>query len=295
MAICGLAAMLYSPELGWSFQSQGPDLSKLKDPEFIAAGSKLFAPTCGSGYCHGTGGMGGGAPRIRDIGLDPAFAFKRISDGAPGTAMMGFKEQFNNEELWKLVAFLLSSSKNQTLAPDPVIRPINETSSKSPKAEGSGMASEVTGDPVAGKALFFDSSSQVSCHLCHTFEGSGTPIGPDLSNSPAGAQAILHSIVLPRVVENNRFVILTMKDGEIIRAVKKDEDAEAMKVYDVTALPAVLRTIQRENISKVEPMKASPMPSDYSSRYTMKQLLDLITFLKSSGPGTTRVTLRDLF
>lgn len=29
---------------------------KLKDPQFIAEGAKLFAPSCGNAYCHGTGG-----------------------------------------------------------------------------------------------------------------------------------------------------------------------------------------------------------------------------------------------
>src|SRR5260370_40236315 len=42
---------------------------RLKDPKFVAEGASLFAPVCGNAYCHGAGGKGGGAPRLRGKGL----------------------------------------------------------------------------------------------------------------------------------------------------------------------------------------------------------------------------------
>ena len=77
--------------------------------------------------------------------------------------------------------------------------------------------------------------------------------------------------------------------------VKKEEDAESIRVYDTTELPAVLRTVQKADVSKVEYANESVMPKDYASAYTMKQLLDIVTFLKSSAQSNSIVTLKDLF
>src|SRR5258706_9039632 len=79
---------------------------KLKDPKSIADGAVLFAPTCGTGYCHGTAGSGGGAPRIRGgRGLDANEVFKIVRNGVGGTAMPAFKSTYSEEQIWKLVAF----------------------------------------------------------------------------------------------------------------------------------------------------------------------------------------------
>lgn len=42
--------------------------------------------------------------------------------------------------------------------------------------------------------------------------------------------------------------------------------------------------------------KVATMPSDYASRYSLKQLLDLVAFVKSMDPTSRAgVTLKDLF
>ena len=85
---------------------------KLKDPQFIAEGARLFAPSCGNAYCHGSGGVGGGAPRLRGKSFDAPYLFKTISNGVSGTAMLSFKGEFSEEQIWKLVAFVMSGVKS---------------------------------------------------------------------------------------------------------------------------------------------------------------------------------------
>jgi len=85
-----------------------------------------------------------------------------------------------------------------------------------------------------------------------------------------------------------------LRNGDRITGIKKEEDAESLRIFDATELPAVLRTVQKENISKIEYSGGPVMPTDYASSYTVKQLLDLVTFLKSSQ-STSRVMLKDLF
>lgn len=268
---------------------------KLKDQQFIVEGSRLFAPSCGNAYCHGTGGVGGGAPRLRGKSFDAPYLFKTISNGVSGTAMLSFKGEFSEEQIWKLVAFVMSEEKS---TPDtkPEASVGDKHSTGPPPASPETAKSSSTGNAQAGRSLFFDSSQSKSCHQCHSFQGEGTPIGPDLSKlGSRSARELFVSIVLPRDSRNAPYsaLKLTLRSGEKIVGIRKEEDGESIRVYDTTELPAVLRTIQKTDIVKLENATESVMPADYASIYTMKQLLDLVTFLKSAD-SKSPLTLRDL-
>ena len=269
---------------------------KLKDRQLIAEGARLFAPVCGNAYCHGAGGKGGGAPRLRGKGLESPYLFKTISNGIPGSAMLSFKSEFSEDQIWKLVAFIMSDSATTPAASAEA--PAAEkpaASTAQPKPADSDASLSTVGSVQAGKALFFDSSQPKSCHSCHSLQGEGTPIGPDLSKLAGKApKELLLSIILARETKDPRFatVTLALRNGDKIVGVKKEEDTDSTQIYDTTELPAVLRTIQKADIAKLETSDESVMPKDYASIYTMKQLLDLVAFLKSSE---LRVTLKDLF
>ena len=271
---------------------------KLKDPQFIAEGAKLFAPSCGNAYCHGTGGFGGGAARLRDKGLESTYLFKTISNGIPGTGMLSFKSELSEERIWKLVAFIMSDAKTAPAASDAPVadKAASSSSTVAVKPAGATASSSLAGDVQAGKALFFDSAQAKSCHLCHSFAGGGTPIGPDLSKlGNRSAREIFLNVILARANKDSRYaaVALTLRNGDKIIGVKKEEDTDSIRVYDTTELPAVLRTVQKTDVVKVESGYESVMPKDYASIYTIKQLLDLVTFWKSSE-SKSPVTLRDM-
>lgn len=264
---------------------------KLKDPRIIAEGAKLFAPTCGNAYCHGSGGMGGGAPMLRGKS-DAASLFKIISNGIPGTSMLSFKSELSEEQIWKLVAFIMSSSN--AAPPTDANRTKKNASDTPPLAGASVERGAAVSSIEAGKAIFFDSANRKSCYFCHSIRGEGTAIGPDLSSAAAAsAKELFSRILLTREAGDPRYstVSITLRSGEKVAGVKKEEDAESIRIYDTTELPAVLRTVQKADIAKAETSNQSVMPGDYASTYTIKQLLDLITFIKSSGAP---VTLNDL-
>ena len=283
------------PLLAVAVQGARPELqanTRLTDPQFIAEGAKLFATSCGNAYCHGTGANGGGAPRLRGKGLDADYTFKTISNGVPNTSMPGFKTELSEERIWKLVAFILSDSKIDA-------KESASSSASEARSVKSGKAAiqPLAGNADAGKMLFFDSSKPKSCHACHSFKGEGTQIGPDLSTAAEtrSARALFSSIVLVTEIKDSKYASITvsLRNGEKIVGVKKDEDAESLRVYDTSELPAVLRTIQKENVAGIEQSNESVMPRDYASLYTMKQLLDLVTFLKSAN-SRSPVTLKEL-
>jgi putative heme-binding domain-containing protein len=157
-------------------------------------------------------------------------------------------------------------------------------------------SSSMTGSAQAGKTVFFDSSQSRSCHHCHSLQGEGTAVGPDLSKlGSRSPRELFLSIILPHEIRDPRYatVRLTLRSGDKVVGIKKEEDAESIRVYDTTELPAVLRTIQKTDVVKVESANESVMPKDYASIYTMKQLLDLVTFLKSAE-SKSPVVLKDL-
>ena len=78
----------------------------------------------------------------------------------------------------------------------------------------------------------------------------------------------------------------------ILTGIKAGETEDAVRFYDTSSLPPILRTIPKTDIVETQPHDSSVMPSDYASRLTLQQLLDIVSFLKSStGGAPTSVTL----
>jgi putative heme-binding domain-containing protein len=187
----------------------------------------------------------------------------------------------SEEKIWQLVAYIMSpaTAGEMNAAAGSGSSPIG-TAAPASKSVGSTAA----GDAVAGKSLFFDDSQQKSCQSCHAFQGMGTSIGPDLSKLDArSARDLFLAIVMPGDARDERYrtVTITLKTGEKIIGIKKEEDVDSIRVYDVSELPAVLRTVRRSDIAGAETANASAMPGDYAKVYTLKQLLDIVAFLKA--------------
>ena len=92
-----------------------------------------------------------------------------------------------------------------------------------------------------------------------------------------------------------RTMRLTTRTGSIITGIKSGETADAVFFYDTASLPPMLRTIPKADIAASAAHSQSVMPTDYASRLTLQQLLDVVAFLKRAGgdrDGT--VTLADV-
>ena len=100
-----------TPAQGGETQAQGATTSPpfdLKDEAVVKQGATLFATTCS--YCHkGYPGAGGaGVPTLRDQKYDKEYLYKVISDGPPSGRMPAWKQQYSPEQIWRLVAYILS-------------------------------------------------------------------------------------------------------------------------------------------------------------------------------------------
>ena len=159
------------------------------------------------------------------------------------------------------------------------------------------------GDAVRGKAVF--SSSKANCQSCHRIQGTGSLFGPDLSaigapprgggGAPRGGAApalpapttnaandtmlrqLAQSILDPNalVTVQNRYVLLTMKDGKKISGKLLSVDTFAYQIFDSTEK---LANISKDNVR--EATMTSPMPS-YRDKLTTQELADVISYLMS--------------
>src|SRR5215468_4332962 len=83
-----------------------PAVALAQSPDVTKQGEEIFNKTCASGYCHGGGGAGGGAPRIAARGFDQTFISNTVTRGIPNTGMQGFANTLSRAELNAVVAYV---------------------------------------------------------------------------------------------------------------------------------------------------------------------------------------------
>ena len=287
--------------LCFSFAQATEDVSPVSSPniDIISLGSAVFAQSCSVGYCHGKAGRAGRGPRLRGKSWDSAYLIKVIEEGIPSSSMAGWKNRLSEKEIQAVVTYIGTLSNLGPNDPDPILRGEKTPPTLSSPAmikQPASQPSGTVGDPVVGKELFFNLSDKLNCAVCHRFNSSGTNVGPDLSSiTGRSAKEILKDIILPNAIttEAGQLFSMTTSDGEQLEVVKVGESATRVKVYDVTSLPPVLRSIKTDQIISFELKRPSAMPETYGQRFTLAQLLDIIAFLKSSDGEP--VTLNDLF
>ncbi len=270
----------------------------------IEAGRKLFAGSCSNSYCHGSAGTGGGGPKLKDRDFSVEHLTRVIVEGIPGTTMPGFKSRYNQDQIGQIVAYVLSLSPKN---PNPKAqqrdsateKPVIATKAEKEIVKPSNDPSELRGDAASGRDIFFDSAQIQNCRVCHTIREIGGRVGPDLTKiAERPAREILQSIIAPSESINSNYatIELTTKDGSRYAGVKRDENEKMMRLYDTSTLPPVSRAFLKSEVAKIEKLDKSAMPGDYRSRYSNKELLDLVSFLKSVDPARpVSLSLKDLF
>ena len=282
----------------------------LNDPAVVGAGRILFARSCSVGYCHGVEGRAGGGPRLRGKQWEPGYLYRVTAEGIPRSSMPGWKEKLSQDEIWSVVAYVMSLSDPEASRPAEVAsaaalapgesapEPGRTTALPEPLPEADKASAGLTGEPGTGRELFFDAADDLNCGQCHRVRGMGAEVGPDLSGlADRPASEILRDILLPAARLSSRQALfdLTTVAGERLTVLKAGEEEQRIRFYDVTALPPVRRTLDPDQVESLEPQPGSAMPETYGRRYTLKQLLDLVSFLKDAGPGSSAtVTLEDL-
>ncbi len=185
-----------------------------------------------------------------------------------------------------------------TFALDDRVRPVPlhrlfvpwAVSGHAPADAAAGPRTDVAGNWLHGRRLFF---GEAACFTCHRIRGEGTAFGPDLTNLVFRDRgSVLHDILQPSATLNPEQTgsTVTFADGSSVSGLVRTLDAERI----VLGLPAGVEMVRpRAEVRTVEPMKGSLMPEGYAERLTAAQQEDLLTFLLTTPLEPAPVTRLD--
>ena len=144
---------------------------------------------------------------------------------------------------------------------------------------GSFDANAVTvGDAVRGRDVFEGSSG---CTNCHSVDGTGARIAPDLSNigTMRAASAIQSSVLSPNsaMVPLNRPIRAVTNEGLVINGRRLNEDTYTVQLIDERGR---LLSLVKSDLNDYTVLTTSPMPS-YEGRLTPDEVADLVAYLLS--------------
>jgi putative heme-binding domain-containing protein len=235
-----------------------PESPDLKAGEYfgnaaaIERGHGLFVTVCSG--CHGPNGEGGRGPNLTEAGNTRQAGNREIFDwiqkGIPGTDMP--PSALPDEQVWQLAAFVrnLSASAYDQL---------------------------LSGDPDAGREIFFGKGG---CTKCHAIRGQGGLLGPDLSDAGASRKQIQirEAIVEPnkRISDGFTPVVVKLKNGTKIEGVAKNYSNYSMQLLDTGGN---LHLLAKADLESVVFRAQSWMPSDYAQRLTAAEMDNLVSFL----------------
>jgi len=225
------------------------------------AGRKRFAALCSG--CHGAGGTGGergpalfgreesrvhSAKDVRDI----------IRNGIPSAGMPAFR--LADAEVEDLAAYIHGLRAPAVENPTP-------------------------GDVAAGEQFFFGKGN---CGACHTVNGLGGWIGPDLSalGKRRSLSEIESALKDPsrRITPGYRVATVRLNDGSSLRGLVKNENTFNLQLQ---GLDGRLHLLARNEIAGVDREKNSLMPPVEASEAEMRDLVAYISRLAGGAPGNS--------
>jgi putative membrane-bound dehydrogenase-like protein len=142
------------------------------------------------------------------------------------------------------------------------------------------LASLKDGDVRRGQAVF--NSSKAACSACHAIGYLGGKVGPDLTHigKIRSERDLLEAIVFPSasLVRSYEPVQVTTKSGKVHNGlIRKDTPEEIV----LATGPNQEVRIARDDIEEMQPSKVSVMPAGLDQQLTLRELADLVAFLKA--------------
>ena len=230
--------------------------------EAIRNGGAMFRTRCAG--CHGPDARGYVGPDLTGLwasGISDDRIFDTVRNGVPGTDMPAADPlRVPDREIWQVLAYVRTVAAT-TPAPPP------------------------TGNRDNGERIF-----QATCSACHMVNGRGGQLGPELSRIGSGRPRAVLMKKIRTPSENIRPgyepVTLVLRDGQRIRAVKKNEDEFSIQVMD---LRQRVQGYVKASLTEVADDKQSVMPAYGSDQLSDRDLDDLLSYLATlRGPESGR-------
>lgn len=154
-------------------------------------------------------------------------------------------------------------------------------------ADGSAPAGQVD----RGRQLFQKSGKAQVCSSCHSLEGVGNAVGPDLKvlGSVVGPRGLATTILMSNTCYVQEY---TLVNGTVFVGMEKKKDAGVLEVWDVSQFPAVLRTLKAGDVKSMRPNTTWKHPPS-TSAYNAEELADIIAYVKFVATGTPKEVSAD--
>jgi putative heme-binding domain-containing protein len=137
------------------------------------------------------------------------------------------------------------------------------------------------GNADRGKELLAVSvKSNLQCLKCHTIQGVGGKVGPDLSviGKKASRENLFESILLPSKAIADQYVswVVETKKGLVLTGLLVEETPDSITLRDANAKDTKIDKREIETRSK---SLVSLMPSDLLAYMTEEDLVDMVEYL----------------
>ncbi len=167
---------------------------------------------------------------------------------------------------------------------DPVIKPLAEKLFERPAEDRIAViqtylpAADAKGDSIKGKQHF----SQL-CSACHSYQGHGSSVGPDISDVRArDKRALINDILDPNRMVEARWsaYFVRTKDGRTLSGII---DSETPGSVTLKMPGGASETINRSDISTMKSLDVSLMPVGLEGGISVSQMADLLAFLRGES------------
>ncbi len=134
------------------------------------------------------------------------------------------------------------------------------------------------GDAIAGESIFLG-KTEVSCVRCHSVDGTGGEVGPNLSAIAIkrDRQYLLEAIIVPNkeIAEGFTEQVILTDDGETLVGIVTEESDETIRLINAEGVVTMIP------VDSVEGRRAgkSSMPENLVENLTQSEIRDLIEFL----------------
>jgi putative membrane-bound dehydrogenase-like protein len=139
----------------------------------------------------------------------------------------------------------------------------------------------LSGDPLRGRGLYLD-ARKGQCAQCHTLEGVGGKVGPDLSKvwETHTVSKLMESLIDPSKEIKEGFQTFTAitTSGQVYTGLRIAADERQVTLRDAEGRDLLLAA------DEIEELAASPkslMPEAVTAQLSLQELVDLVAFLKN--------------
>ncbi|MCH2612525.1 MAG: c-type cytochrome [Pirellulales bacterium] len=135
-----------------------------------------------------------------------------------------------------------------------------------------------------GKAIF----DQATCSRCHSIEGKGANLGPELSGIYKRFQGakLVNQIVRPSAEINKDFQpqLIVVDTGQVLTGVVTKETEEQLTVLPNMLKPEKTHVLAKASIDERQTSNVSSMPVGLLDTFTIDEILDLVAYIQSVAP-----------